>query len=105
MHPILDRLLGKRGIRPEELTEDEKSSFDKWQGILTQEVTVQTIADFCRNQIASIQHKWKDRSLAEHERSRLIEHHVVYSSLVALIESPNAEREALEKDLQMMLES
>lgn len=103
MHPLLEKLLGKRGIK--ELTElkpDEKQTYDKWQGILSDgEVTVDKILSFCRSQVEIIERRWKD-PMCEN-RERLIDQHIVYKTIIEAITSPQVARENLEKYLNSLI--
>lgn len=103
MHPLLAKILQKRGIKElKELQPDEKVVYDKWQGILSSgEITPEKIADFCRRQIEVIEKKWMD-PLYE-RRDRLVDQHVVYKAILSAIVAPSTEKESLEKYLESLL--
>lgn len=104
MHFILSKLLNRRGIKDvSELKGDEKATFDKWQGILSEEITVETIAEFCRRQISAIEAQFRDMANTGSKNDRLICQHVVYKSILEAITAPKAERENLEKYLESLL--
>lgn len=106
MHHLLDRLLKKKGIKTvDQLTDEEKVVFDRWQGMLGDgEMTVAKIGDFCSNQIHLIESKWKELDNSQEKNQRLIMMHTVYKSILDLINKPKSEREALEKYLSSLLQ-
>ncbi len=107
MHPLLKRLMKKRGI--EEITDlklDEKVNFDRWQGILTGgEVTVERILEFCQAQVKLIETQWKNLDNDPKKNERLVLLYTVYKSLIELITSPALERDTLEKYLAQLLDN
>ena len=106
MHPLIEKLLFKRKIKDfEELDKDEKETFESWQKVLTtDELTVENIKDFCRYQIDVIEGKWKDLEKTNVMKAELIPYHTVYKVLLLAIDSPKATREALEKNLNQMIQ-
>ena len=105
MHNLIEKLLNKRGIKNvTELQPEEKATFDKWSGILTDEVTVDTILEFCKNQLNLIELQWKDLNNSKEKNERLILLHTVYKTLVDIITSPKAERMSLEKYINQLLD-
>lgn len=102
---LLSRLLLKRGIDdPNKLSKEEKQTFDSWQTVLSkEELTLQDVKDFCQNQVSIIESRWKDYNLDETKKARLIPYHTVYKSMLAAIDSPRSAREALERQLNQML--
>jgi hypothetical protein len=100
---ILSRFLSKKGISSaDELDTEEKVVFNRWQEILAKgEVSVQTIKDFCQQQIDIIESKWKDFEYKDKEK--LIPYHTVYKSILGAINGPKAEREQLERYLNQLI--
>lgn len=107
MSNILSRLLQKRGIsNPEDLSIDEKNDFERWRRVLSDgEITIDKVTSFCDNQIGLIEGQWKDLSNTNQKNERLILLHTVYKAIKNVIVSPQAEREALEKYLQQMIDA
>ncbi len=105
MHPKLEKYLQKIGVKnSNELSEEEKQTFDEWKGILSGgQVTVDKIKQFCTEQIKVIEGQWKNLDNSPQKNERLILLHTVYSTLSDLITSPEADRERLEKQLDQML--
>lgn len=105
MKDILQRLLKKRGIENiDTLSIEEKETFNNWQEILSkEEITPNDIKLFCINQISIIESKWADLKIEQKKKAELIPYHVVYKTLIAVIESPKAVREGLEKHLNQLL--
>ncbi|OGT23552.1 MAG: hypothetical protein A2W47_04565 [Gammaproteobacteria bacterium RIFCSPHIGHO2_12_38_15] len=110
MHNLLLRLLEKRGVKKEELKSDEnpllneKLKFEEWDKVLSEgEVSVDKIKEFCKNQIKIIEVQWKNLDNDTKKNERLIILHTVYSTLINLIESPQTEKENLEKYLTELL--
>lgn len=106
MHSLLRKLLDKRGLKDtHELKPEEKQTYDDWQRILsTGEISVQKIKDFCHNQVMMIQGQWKNLDNDQRKNDRLITMHTVYTTLLNVIESPNKERESLERFLTQLVE-
>ena len=107
MHKLLRQLLDKRKIDSvEELSTDEKSDFERWDRTLSEgEITVDKIALFCQNQINTMEMMWSSLENTPEKNERLILMHTVYKKLLAIIESPQAEREALEKYLTQLFDT
>ena len=105
MNGLLTRLLGKRGIEdPKDLSQEERQTFETWQAILSKdELTIDDIKEFCRTQITIIEAKWADYALEAEKKANLIPYHTCYRTMLAAIESPRSSREALEKNLNQLL--
>ena len=105
MHGLIEKLLNRRGIKnPEQLDNEEKQTFENWQLVLNKsELTTADIVSFCRSQISVIENKWKDLDTLNAKKAELIPYHVVYKTLLAAIESPKSAREALEIQLNQLL--
>lgn len=106
MHGLLQKLLAKRGIEStKELSDEEKSQFDKWQSTLSGgDLTPPKIADFCSAQMSMIEAQWKNVDNSDQKNSRLVLIHSVYKAVRDLITEPETEREALEKFLSDMVQ-
>ena len=104
MHYILEKLLKKRGISDlEELDKEEKATFEGWQATLTKdELTTEDIKVFLQGQIHTIEAKWADINMIN--KANLIPYHTCYKLLLAAIESPKSSREALEKNLNQLIQ-
>lgn len=102
---ILARLLEKMGINdPANLSSEEKETLKQWQGVLSSgEVTVDTVKQFCENQIKRIESQWRNLDNPITKNERLIQQHTVYSTFLGLITVPRAEKEALETYLESMI--
>lgn len=105
MNEILKRLFERRGIKNlEELSEDEKRDYDRWQRILSEgEVSVESIRKFCYNQVVLIEGKFKEMDVDEKVTQRRVLLHSVYKSILSAIEAPRQEREQLEKYLNSLI--
>ena len=100
MHQLLSKLLGKKGIKStDQLTPEEAETFDRWNRILSEgEITVGKISEFCQQEINKIESRWDENADAS-----LIPYHVVYRTIIKVIQSPKAERETLEKYLSNLI--
>lgn len=103
MHQLLEKLLKKRNVEVKDLTPEEKVDFDKWQRILTEDVSVDSVSKFCRAQLDMIEMQMRDLNTSKEKLERLVVLFSVYSALNKLLNSPKAEREVLEKYLNSML--
>ena len=105
MHPLLSKLLTKRKVKHEELSQEEKQDFDRWEQILSGgEITVKKIEDFCRNQLISIGKQFQSVDNSTQKNERLIVLHSVYSAIIGLLSGPESEKEALERYLNDLLQ-
>ena len=101
---LLAKLLEKRGVTAEQLDEQEKTTFESWRKILSEdELTVEKIKEFCRTQIDMIESKWKDLEKENSKKAELIPYHTCYQTIIAVIESPKAARESLENHLNQII--
>lgn len=105
MNGLIQKLLEKKGIKdPEQLTPEEKQDIEKWQLFLNKsELTTSDILAFCRQQVSVIEAKWKDLGTSNEKKAELIPYHVVYKTLIVAIESPKAAREAVEIQLNQLI--
>lgn len=100
--------LEKLGIKDpaKELSPDEKVTLENWRRILTEgEITVDRIKEFCGYQIGVIEAQFRDPTKSDREKANLTLVHSVYSAILMIIVSPKAEREALEKYLNTLINS
>jgi hypothetical protein len=106
MHQLLSRLLQKRGIKdPQELTTEEKVDFEKWQLVLNkEELTTEDIKIFCQMQIGKIEARWADLGTENAKKAELIPFHTCYKLLLSAISSPKSAREAVEQQLNQLLQ-
>ena len=111
MHPLIEKILKKRNIADvNELSTDEKTTFDKWQKTLTEkEVTVDSLQKFIEEQKVLLWQKLdeenmksdKDRSDRKclYLRARINN----YESLLGIIKTPQVEKESLENYLKQLI--
>lgn len=106
MHTLIARLLRKRGIESiEELDVEEKKTFETWQGVLSEgELSTDKIKEFCQSQLEQIEARWQDYTIDNDKKAQLIPYHAVYSTLLKVIVSPIAGREALERQLEQLIQ-
>ncbi len=105
MHPLLSKLLQKRKIQdPNELSAEEKVTFEQWNLILNkEELTVEEIKLFLQNQISVIEQKWADLNKDNQSKAELIPVHTVYKLLLSAINSPKQAREAVVASLTQLI--
>lgn len=101
---ILTKLLQKRGIdKVQDLSAEERIVFDQYQAVLSGEkVTIEALADFCKQQIKVIETKCDGVTPLTNIQQASLH---VYLTLVKAIESPEAERAALEQHLTQVITS
>ena len=106
MKGILQKLLQRKGIESlEELSPEEKQTFNQWDEILSkEELTLEDVKDFCINQCEIIEGKWRDYNISNEKKAELIPYHTTYKTLLQTIKSPKVAREALERQLTQMLD-
>lgn len=102
---IISKLLGKRGLTPDQLTPEEKKTLDSWEGVLsTGEITVDSLKQFCENQVKRIETSWKNLDNTVEKNQRLIIQHTVYSTLLSVMTAPALEKKNLEQYLEKIIE-
>lgn len=89
-----------------ELSAEEQVTLNNWRRILSAEgdITVDKIKEFCEIQLVTIETQFRDPGKSDREKANLTLVHSVYSTMKALIVSPRAEREALEKYLSTLVQ-
>lgn len=97
---ILDKWLNKKGIiSPNELTEDEKKTYDNYKAVLSGEnISVDKIKEFCHNQVKLIETKFANNPRTDDDIYLKACLHV-YLNIIKCIEVPQVERERVEKYL------
>ena len=104
MFNILFTILKKKGIKDaSELTPEERVDFDRWKKILTEEVTVDTIKEFCKYQITIMESRFASGENTEKQDNFIKASLNIYLNLVKLIESPQIEKENLERYLNELI--
>lgn|SRR3990167_9529004 len=105
MHSLLSKLLQKRNIKHvDELSNEEKDQFQRWQSVLTGErVTVDKVDLFIKGQIASIESQMKNLDNTPQKNERLILLFSVYKAISEALKAPEKEREVLEQYLTSLL--
>jgi len=101
---LLSKILQKKGIKDtSELSPEERQDFDRWKAILSKDVSVETIKDFCKFQISVIENKFATGENTDKQDAFLKASLNVYLNLLKAIEAPKQEREALERYLQDLI--
>ena len=113
MHQLLYKWLAKRGIKnPTELDDTpnpdnsptEKQEFEKYRAMLSVEpVTLESLKSFIKAQIGIIEGKWTDLNIPQERKAELIPYHTTYKILLHAIDSPVADREKAEKQLEQLI--
>jgi hypothetical protein len=106
MHVKLEKLLAKRGIQAEELTTEEKSQFDKWNGVMSNsELKVADIEQFCIKQKELIEGQFTNLDNSGEKNTKLVLLHSVYSKLARACVADKTERESLERYLNQLIDN
>jgi|SRR6185312_1225988 len=96
----LNKLLDKAGIEKiEDLQPEERATYEHYKLVLTKEVTVETIQEFCQAQIKVIEGKCDGVNPITTLQQACIH---VYTNLLKMIETTEKERESLEMMLNQM---
>lgn len=104
MKDIIHRILNKRGLKLEELSVEEKETYETWNAVLSKDqLTTEDIKNFCQSQVDVIEGKWADLNVEQSKKAEMIPYHTVYNLLLKVIDSPKEARNALEKNLQQLL--
>ena len=102
---LLNRLLEKKGIKPEELSKEESQTIEGWKKTLSEgEITLEKVGEFCELQLSVIKGLFKDLDNSKEKLEKLVTMFNVYSSILGAIKSPQAQRESLEKYLISLLD-
>lgn len=107
MHKTLAKYLEKLKIKNvSDLEPEEQKVYQEWDRILSkEELSLGDIKQFCEAQVGVIEAKWKDLTLDQSKKAELIPYHTVYKTLLSVIEGPRIAREALENNLQQLIDS
>mgnify|MGYP001619542822 FL=1 len=99
---ILTDIFAKRGIKDvTDLDKEEREVFENYEKILSKdELTLEDIKHFLEDQIRVIENKWRDYGTKN--KASLIPYHTIYCVLRDVINSPQVEREQLEKHLKQI---
>lgn len=101
---LIDKVLEKRGLKPEDLSPEEKQTIKDWQAILSGgTVTIEKLKEWCGYNLDAIEGQFKNLDNSPEKVQKLVLLHNVYKSLIGLMSNPQAERDALEKHLTAML--
>ena len=98
------KLLEKRGLNPEELTPEERSTLEAWKETLKAgQLKTSDIAAFCRINLSYIERQFKDFDRSTQKTERLVLLHSVYSAIIGLIDNPQDKKKALESYLTSLI--
>jgi len=101
---LIDLILKKRGVKPEELDEEEKQTIEGWRKILAaDEIGLDEVTQLCSGAIDNIEAQFRDLDNTKEKIERLVLQHSIYSTIKSVIESPKAQREQLVAYLQTQL--
>ena len=102
---LIQKLLEKKGIsKITELSPDERTEYDRWQAVIEgSEITVPKIKEFCESQIRLIESKYSSGEATDKQDVYLRASLHIYLNLVKLINSPEIERNNLEKYLTTLI--
>lgn len=100
---LLSKLLQKKNIEKlDDLSVEERATFEHYQSILEKEISVQTIKEFCISQIKLIEGKFSDNPKTDDDPYLKACLHV-YLNIIKTIEAPEQERKALEQHLTALI--
>lgn len=103
---ILEKLMKKRGLDPAKLDDEELKQYKEWRAILTPDpITVDKIKEFAQRQVDVIEAQWANLDNQAIKNERLVLMHTMWRKLIAIIDAPEVEREALERHLEQLLDS
>lgn len=99
---LLSDWLAKKGIkREEDLSLEEKATFDSYKRLLSGEiVTIPSLKTFCESQLSIVMNACDGKTPLTPIQQAAIH---IYTNLIRAIEAPEAEREALERKLEQEL--
>ena len=102
---LIEKLLQKRGIKEvKDLSPEEKVNFDNWQLVLNkEELTMEEFKKFMQSQVEAIENRWKDLLVSKESKAELIPYHTVYKILLSVVDAPKSMKEALEIQLNQLL--
>lgn len=105
MHSSLTKLFRKKGIESlDTLTEEERDVYNNYEKTLSkEELTIDDLRMFLKQQIDIIESKWSDYTLVQAKKSEFIPYHTVYKTLLRAIDAPQVEKESLEKYLTQLI--
>lgn len=105
MHPLIEKLLLKRGIKDiNELDEAELAQFKVWQEALTSsEVSVESITKFCQRQKDLIEAQYTNPDNSDKKDKALKHSLAVYKALLAFISGSKVARERALKEIEYYL--
>lgn len=100
---LLSKLLQKRNINSlDELSTEERATFEQYQSVLEKEITVATLKEFCISQIKLIEGKFADNPKTDDDQYLKACLHV-YLNIIKAIEAPEQERKSLEQHLTALI--
>jgi len=112
MHKLLQKWLDQRGIEKVDDLDNtpmpdgsatERDTFNEYrQALMKKELTLKDFSDYCKRQVGIIESRWSDYTLDNARKAELIPYHTVYKTMVAIIDSPIANREALIDTLEQL---
>ena len=102
---ILEKYLQWAGVsKPEELTPEEKVTFDNWKLVMNKdELTMDDLKKFMQGQVEAIENRWKDLLVDKESKADLIPYHTIYRILLSVVDAPKAMRESLEIQLNQKI--
>lgn len=106
MHPLIARILRKRGIEDfRQLQPEEKADIERWQTTFDEtEPTVENVVKFCEREISKIETQMALVDNSSQKNDRLVLLHSVYRNMYGLLTKPQPEREELERYLQDLVQ-
>jgi len=103
MHPLILKLLKKRNLNLDELDEVERETYDGWQRTLSEDLTLDTLKDFCIDQKDTIEKEIVKPDNSDRKNNNLIATLGVYMSIIGIMENTGSDRIALIKHLESLI--
>lgn len=102
---LIQKVFDRKGIsKITELTPDERVEYDRWQAIIDgSEITVEKIREFCESQVKIIENKYATGETTDKQDVYLRASLHIYLNLIKLLDSPEVDRNNLEKYLTNLI--
>jgi hypothetical protein len=106
MHTKLLEVLAKQGLKEEQLSPEEKVTFDNWNRVLSNEkITLENVRDFCNQQKTIIESMFGTLDNSSQKNDRLVLMHSIYSKIARVTVADHTERLAVEAQLNLLIDS
>ena len=103
MQAPIEKLLKKRKLKIQDLSDEEKATYDEWDRALSENLTLEGLRDFCLAQKIAIEKQYTDLDNSRDKDFILKATLSVYLAIIGLIDGDKEKKVAIIQELEQLI--